>query len=48
MSKGLEISKGDRLYDIDEREYVTAEKKAHADLKRAKAEINNWQRKSIR
>lgn len=41
--EGTEISKGDPLYDIDQREYITAEKKALAELEKAKAEILNWQ-----
>jgi RND family efflux transporter MFP subunit len=31
------------LYEIDQREYVTAEKKAAAEVEKAKADVINWQ-----
>lgn len=43
FTEGTEIAKGDPLYDIDQREYLTAEKKAIAELGKAKADVLNWQ-----
>jgi RND family efflux transporter MFP subunit len=47
---GIELFKGDLLYHIDKREYVTAKSKtlaelakAEADVVKAKAEIGNWE-----
>ena len=41
-TEGTEVAKGDPLYDIDQREYITAEKKALAELGKAKADVLNW------
>jgi multidrug efflux system membrane fusion protein len=41
-TEGTEVAKGDPLYDIDQREYITAEKKAMAELGKAKADVLNW------
>jgi multidrug efflux system membrane fusion protein len=43
FTEGAEVAKDDPLYDIDQREYVTAEKKALAELEKAKADVLNWQ-----
>jgi multidrug efflux system membrane fusion protein len=43
FTEGTEVAKGKPLYDIDQREYVTAEKKALAELEKAKADVLNWQ-----
>src|SRR5262249_8953876 len=40
---GLPVIKGDLLYEIDQRESVTAEKKAIAELEKARADVLNWQ-----
>jgi multidrug efflux pump subunit AcrA (membrane-fusion protein) len=47
---GVELYRGDILYQIDKREYITAQAKAKADVARAeadavkaKAEIDNWE-----
>jgi RND family efflux transporter MFP subunit len=42
FEEGTEVNKGEPLYDIDEREYITAEKKALAELEKAKADVQNW------
>ena len=41
--EGTEVTKGDPLYDIDQREFITAEKKALAEVEKAKADVLNWQ-----
>jgi multidrug efflux system membrane fusion protein len=43
FQEGTEVEKGAPLYDIDQREYVTAEKKAAAELEKAKADVLNWE-----
>jgi len=43
FTEGSEVKKGDPLYDIDQREYLTAEKKAIAELQKSKADVQNWQ-----
>jgi membrane fusion protein, multidrug efflux system len=40
--EGTEVEKDAPLYKIDEREYVTAMKKAEAELAKSKAEVQNW------
>lgn len=40
---GFTVVPGDLLYQIDDREYVTAEKKAVAEVEKAKADVINWQ-----
>lgn len=42
FKEGTEIKAGDPLYNIDDREYKTAHKKAEAELEKAKADIENW------
>ncbi len=42
FTEGTEVKKGDLLYEIDQREYITAEKKAIAELEKAKADVLNW------
>ena len=42
FTEGTEVAKGDPLYDIDQRETLTAEKKAIAELEKAKADVLNW------
>jgi multidrug efflux system membrane fusion protein len=42
FTEGTEVSKGAPLYDIDQREYISAEKKAVADLKKAESDVLNW------
>jgi multidrug efflux system membrane fusion protein len=39
---GVIAKKGDPLYDIDQREYVTAKKKAEAEVEKSKADVLNW------
>jgi RND family efflux transporter MFP subunit len=39
---GLPLYPGELLYEIDKREYVTAEKKAAAEVEKAKADVKNW------
>lgn len=43
FTEGTEVNKGDLLYEIDQREYVTAEKKAVAEVEKAKADVLNWE-----
>ena len=43
FTEGTEVAKGDPLYDIDQRETLTTEKKAIAELEKAKADVLNWQ-----
>jgi RND family efflux transporter MFP subunit len=43
FTEGTEVAKGDPLYDIDQREFLTAEKKGIAELEKAKADVLNWQ-----
>jgi len=43
FTEGTEIAKDDPLYDIDQREFLTAEKKAVAELGKSKADVLNWQ-----
>jgi RND family efflux transporter MFP subunit len=40
--EGTEVEKDAPLYKIDEREFVTAMKKAEAELAKSKAEVQNW------
>jgi len=42
FTEGTEVAKGDPLYDIDQREFLTAEKKAIAELEKSKADVSNW------
>src|SRR5207248_3800631 len=42
FTEGTEVKKGQLLYNIDDREYRTAVKKAEADLEKAAADIGNW------
>ena len=39
---GILTIPGDPLYSIDQREYLTAVKKAEADLEKSRADIDNW------
>jgi multidrug efflux system membrane fusion protein len=43
FTEGTEVAKGAPLYEIDQRETLTAEKKAIAELEKAKADVLNWQ-----
>ena len=43
FTEGTELAKGELLYEIDQREYLTAEKKALAELQKTKADVLNWQ-----
>lgn len=42
FTEGTEVEKGKLLYEIDQRETLTAEKKAIAELEKAKADVLNW------
>ena len=42
FTEGTEVEKGKLLYEIDRRETTTAEKKAIAELEKAKADVLNW------
>jgi multidrug efflux system membrane fusion protein len=42
LDAGLIAIPGEELYTIDDREYVTAVKKAEAEVEKAKADIGNW------
>ncbi len=42
FEEGTEVKKGDLLYEIDDREFKTAVKKAEAEVKKADADILNW------
>jgi RND family efflux transporter MFP subunit len=43
FKEGAEVKKGELLYEIDQREYITAEKKAKSELERSKADVLNWE-----
>jgi len=42
FTEGEEVKKGDPLFTIDQREYLTAVARAKADVAKAAADIENW------